>query len=172
MQAKAWGGLYEGYLDHPFGNCFRSLLIDRIAFGSRSSGSYEFDLGQQLGKSLRSRTPFRLQKIGVTQRFFTLILLPPSATRLSYTPFILPLSAFIIDFFYSQFVLLSPLSIPTSAAQNTLHHLSHGHADCLFRFAVVEKVLLSLVSAHDDVIQNPGSQQPWTPCHAATLQRL
>jgi hypothetical protein len=29
-----------------------------------------------------------------------------------------------------------------------------------------------LVSAHDDVIQNPGSQQPWTPCHAATLQRL
>ena len=63
--SKSLGGLYEGYFDDPFGKCFRSFLTDRIAFGGRSSGSYEFGLGQRPAKSLRSRTPFRLQKIGL-----------------------------------------------------------------------------------------------------------
>lgn len=36
-QTKAWGGLYEGYLDDPFGKCFRPFLVDRIAFRSPHS---------------------------------------------------------------------------------------------------------------------------------------
>jgi hypothetical protein len=66
-----WGGLYEGYLDDTFGKCFRPLLIERIAFGSQHSGSYEFDAGQRPAKSLRSWTPFRLQKIGYTEVLYT-----------------------------------------------------------------------------------------------------
>src|SRR5262245_59303502 len=39
------GGLYEGYFDDPFGKCFCPLLIDRIAFGSSHSGSYQSGVG-------------------------------------------------------------------------------------------------------------------------------
>jgi hypothetical protein len=61
------GRLYEGYLDDNFGKCFRSLLIDRIAFGSQHSGLHEFDVGQRPTESLGSWTPFRLQKISYTE---------------------------------------------------------------------------------------------------------
>jgi hypothetical protein len=43
---ESLGRFYEGYLDDTFGKCFCPLLIDRIAFGSQHSGSYEFDVGQ------------------------------------------------------------------------------------------------------------------------------
>jgi hypothetical protein len=57
------GGLYEGYLDDTFSNCFCSVLIDRIALGSQHSGLHELDVGQRPAKSLGSWTPFRFQKI-------------------------------------------------------------------------------------------------------------
>jgi hypothetical protein len=62
---------YEGFLDDTFGKSFCPLLIDRIAFGSQHSGSYQFDVGQRPAKSLGSWTPFRLQKIGYTEFLHT-----------------------------------------------------------------------------------------------------
>lgn len=59
------GGLYEGYFDDAFGNCFCHLLIDRVAFGSPHSGSYKYDVGQRPAKSLGTGTSFRLQKIAL-----------------------------------------------------------------------------------------------------------
>ena len=59
------GGLYEGYFDDHFGKCFCPLLINRIAFGSPHSRSYQSGVGQRPAKSLRSRTPFRIQKIAL-----------------------------------------------------------------------------------------------------------
>jgi hypothetical protein len=98
-----WGGLYEGYLDDTFGECFCPLLINRITFGSQHSGLHEFDVGQRPAKSLGSWTPFRLQKIGLrrgsSHSSFSLLLLG-SATRISYTPSILPFFGFILDSFF------------------------------------------------------------------------
>jgi len=65
-----WGGLYEGYLDDTFGKCFCPLLINRFALGCQHSGSYELDVGQRPAKSLRSWTPFRLQKIGYIEALY------------------------------------------------------------------------------------------------------
>jgi hypothetical protein len=66
-----WGGLYEGYLDDTLGQCFCPLLINRLALGRQHSGSYELDVGQRPAKSLRSWTPFRLEKIGYTEVRYT-----------------------------------------------------------------------------------------------------
>ncbi len=65
----SWGGLYEGYFDDAFGNCYYYLLTDRLAFGSKHSGSYEFYVGQRSAKNLGSWTPVRFQKIAL-HRFF------------------------------------------------------------------------------------------------------
>ena len=66
-----WGGLYEGYLDDTLGKCFRPLLINRLALGCQHFGSHGLDVGQRPAKSLRSWTPFRLQKIGYTEVLYT-----------------------------------------------------------------------------------------------------
>jgi hypothetical protein len=64
-------GFYEGYLDDTLGQCFCPFLIDRITLGSQHSGLDELDVGQRPAKSLRSWTPFRLQKIGYTEVLYT-----------------------------------------------------------------------------------------------------
>src|SRR4029453_3410541 len=60
--SRSRGGLYEGFFDDSFGKCFCPLLIDRIAFGTPHSGSYQFDIEQRSAKSLKSRTPFYFKK--------------------------------------------------------------------------------------------------------------
>jgi hypothetical protein len=112
-------GLYEGYFDDAFGECFCPFLIDRIAFGSPHSGLHEFDVGQRPAKSLGSWTPFRLQKIGYTEVLHT-----HSSRSFSWdppllffhTPSILPFFSFILDSFLSilDSFLLSSLPISTS----------------------------------------------------------
>jgi hypothetical protein len=54
-----WGGLYEGYLDDTLGQCFCSLLINRLAFGCQHSGSYELDAGLMTDQPSSLRTSFR-----------------------------------------------------------------------------------------------------------------